>query len=139
MNEERVERTFRCKKDGRTVAKVVIRENARVLDVVGGRDGHISSLRGESDVSIEKWISAREMIEAQFSLDFYSRTLERLTSSNQEVQPSSQPIPTDLDRAIALAGAAPRTVTAPCPRCHAPVMLTVSWNAQTDSYTVLDS
>ncbi|GEM_PF-2533699 len=41
---ERVEHTLRCPRDGRTVARVVVRDGTRFLETVGGRSGHLREI-----------------------------------------------------------------------------------------------
>ena len=127
---ERVEKVFRCPKDGRTVASLIVDEDARRwLDIVGGRDGHSVSLRKEMWEATIEWRKGRELTVRDLGEEFYRQGLARLTKPeiSQDVPPERRPIPQDLDIGALALGMEPIPIPAPCPRCHRPVRLVVRY------------
>ncbi|WP_265521295.1 hypothetical protein [Oerskovia flava] len=135
---ERVERTMRCPHgDGRAVARVVVRDGARFLDVVGGRF--------ELGAQRRAWLADQRRT-ADRTLELPDHPLlavhrvvaERISRSTEAdlddmVYPESHPIPSDLDILLRDNGNDPMKHPAACPRCHALLWIAVrprgdAWN-----------
>jgi len=126
MTVSRIEKTFRCRRDGRAVARIIVREDGRrQLVIPGGRDGHTTSLRRDLDEARAGWESDWALINRHAGPDFYADTLARLQDPDTTSSESVHDLPSELDVLAHSLGKPPFAWTAPCPRCHVPTRLTV--------------
>lgn len=125
----RVEETLRCPQDGRRVAAVVIHDSERVLWVVGGRVERVRSTAEESATDLaeterrlaaEAGTAGRAYLERR--AEWRRRHLSQLDDSGGiEIPPTAHPI---------AASGTSTTISAPCPRCHRDVRLTIGFDGR---------
>lgn len=109
--EERVERTIRCPRgDGRAVARIVVREGTRYLDIVGGRAGHLAGVA--EFIGEQSGQPAREVIPAEHRLDL------TIPASSTPLDDSAREMNDYLGRL---------EFRAVCPRCHVELTLAATF------------
>lgn len=130
---ERVEQTFRCSQKrcrGEALARIVVRDERRVLVVNGGRYGHTSSLKQTLFDAAERIRhGADTSLLQKVNPDVLERYAARAVDEPQQIERQVYPIP---DYVESLQGPTPllrSKIDAVCPRCHRPARLEMAFRA----------
>jgi hypothetical protein len=123
---KRIEKTFRCRKDGRAIARIEVAEQKRWLVRVAGRDGHARSLESTMAGAAEEWRADRKLIARQQGPEWYFNVLSRIMKPQTQAAEQRQELPSELDKGLHALGKEPMPYHAVCPKCHTPYALTVS-------------
>lgn len=122
----RIEKTFRCPKDGRAIARIEVAEQKRWLVRVAGRDGHARSLEKTMEGAAAGWRTDRKLIARNHGPEWYFNVLSRIMKPETQATEQRQELPSELDRGLHALGKEPMPYHAVCPKCHTPYALTVS-------------
>lgn len=124
----RIEKTFRCSKDGRAVARIEISEQKRWLVRVAGRDGHVTSLSTDLEEAAEGWREGRKSIAEERGADWYFKVLGRLLQPDANYTEQREELPAELDVMNHELGYPPIPKHGVCPKCHTPYKFLVEVN-----------
>lgn len=140
----RTEKTFRCPKDGRAVARIEISDQKRWLILPSSRDRHTADLREELAEAVAEWELDRE----RYARIFGEANFERLLAKWRNYAPDAPEnkvyperrfeIPSELDLGFKALGKPGIGYTAVCPRCQSKSVFTVA-SVENDKYVVLVS
>ncbi|MHA6511611.1 hypothetical protein [Tessaracoccus sp. Z1128] len=104
------------------MARVVVADGLRRLEIVGGRDGHPQGLRAELLDARQQW---EESGSDEFGETITRRLDTELSDPHADMPARSIEIPRDLDRAAHAATMEPFSTAVVCPRCHTPAAVSI--------------
>lgn len=122
----RIEKTFRCTKDGRAVARIEVLDAKRWLVRLAARDGHARSLEATMQDAAKEFQDERELQIRALGEERYVTTLERLTNYDANGKEQREQLPSELDIGFHALGMEPMPWNGACPKCHTPYVFTVS-------------
>lgn len=123
----RTEKTFRCQKDGRAIARIEILDAKRWFVRLAARNGHARSLEATMNEAAREFQENRELHIRGHDEEWYAKTLERLTNYDPNGKEQRQELPSELDIGFHALGMEPMPWDGACPKCHTPYTFTVSF------------
>ncbi|GAA4766046.1 hypothetical protein [Citricoccus nitrophenolicus] len=125
----RIEKTYRCPRDGRAVARIEVEDKRRWLVILPNRDGHVQSLTAEMAEAATAWKGDWPLIARGLGDEFYARALAKL----ENVDPSKtlperrEAIPSEQQILADRLGKDQLPTHGACPKCHHPYAFTVQF------------